>query len=259
MGSCSWRSEGLFSQSFSVAPPIQALRGLPCLGSFSVVWRIGHIEGPTPLAGVLLCRLARQAFDGPASLLFSCPMLACGDREAVVMTPSPTCDSAVLPCFCGCLAFLHRHFPPQSPSSHPLDPSVCSQQQPSPWDCSTISKLQLPAAAPSRRSAFLRGTYGCSKDCLIRIHLGGHRSAVSLSALNVSPLTQTIVLMWGSDPGFSSPPVEGRSSPTNTPVFLPSSLVLPSFAWFYIFFSASQVLLFTAGALHVFLCLKVYS
>ena len=29
----SWRSEGLFGQSFSVTPPIQALRGLPCLGS----------------------------------------------------------------------------------------------------------------------------------------------------------------------------------------------------------------------------------
>ena len=34
--SCSWRSEGLFGQSFSVAPPFQTLRGLPCLGSFSV-------------------------------------------------------------------------------------------------------------------------------------------------------------------------------------------------------------------------------
>ena len=33
--SCSCRSEGLFGQSFSVAPPLQALRGLPCLGSFS--------------------------------------------------------------------------------------------------------------------------------------------------------------------------------------------------------------------------------
>ena len=44
--SCSWRSEGLFGQSFSITPPIQALGGLPCLGSFSVVWRIRHIEGP---------------------------------------------------------------------------------------------------------------------------------------------------------------------------------------------------------------------
>ena len=51
--SCSWRSEGLFGQPFSVAPPLQTLRGLPCLGSFSVVWHIRHIEGP-PLAGRLL-------------------------------------------------------------------------------------------------------------------------------------------------------------------------------------------------------------
>ena len=40
----SWQSEGLFGQSFSIAPPIQALRGLPCLGSFSVVWHIRLIE-----------------------------------------------------------------------------------------------------------------------------------------------------------------------------------------------------------------------
>ena len=105
--SCSWWSAGLFDQSFSVAPPGQALRGLPCLES-SDVWSIRHIKG-APLAGVLLCRLAHQtlkgvpwvgpysvfwsinhlkehrgwgevllcssmhqAFDRPASLLFSC-------------------------------------------------------------------------------------------------------------------------------------------------------------------------------------------
>ena len=65
--SCSWRSEGLFGQSFSIALPVQALSGLPCLGSFSVVWRIRDIEHPphpTPLAGVLLCRSAGQALKG---------------------------------------------------------------------------------------------------------------------------------------------------------------------------------------------------
>ena len=46
-------------------------------------------------------------------------------------------------------AFLHRHFPSQSPSSPPLNPSLHSPQQPSPWDCSTIPKLQPPAALPS--------------------------------------------------------------------------------------------------------------
>ena len=34
--SCSWQSEGLFGLSFSVPLPIQALRGLACLRSFSV-------------------------------------------------------------------------------------------------------------------------------------------------------------------------------------------------------------------------------
>ena len=62
----------------------------------------------------------------------------CGKRQAMVMAPPPMHDSAVSPCFLGCLAFLHRHFPPQSPSSHPLDPSLHNQQQPLHWDCSTI-------------------------------------------------------------------------------------------------------------------------
>ena len=45
-------------------------------------------------------------------------------------------------------------------------------------------------------------------------------------------------------PASVPPPTEGRSSPTNTPVFPPSSFILPNFAWVYIFFSTSQVLLF---------------
>ena len=82
------------------------------------------------------------------------------------MAPPHYVDSAVSPCFHGCPAFLHRHFPPQFPPSHPLDQPLCSQQQPSPWDCSTIPKLQLPAMVPSRGPAFW-GMYGCGKDCLI--------------------------------------------------------------------------------------------
>ena len=171
-------------------------------------------------------------------------MLACGEREAMVMAPPPMHDSAVSPCFHGCLAFLHRHFPPQSPPSHPLDPSLCSQQQPLPWDCSTIPKLQLPATAPSRESTSLSGVcMAAARTVWFSFHLGCHRPAVSLSALNVSPLTQTITLMWGSDPCLSSLPTKGRSSPTNTSVFPPSSFILLSFAWFYIFFSTGQVLL----------------
>ena len=44
-------------------------------------------------------------------------------------------------------------------------------------------------------------------------------------------------------PASVPPPAEGRSRPTNSPVFPPSSFVLLSFVWFYIFFSTGQVLL----------------
>ena len=74
-------------------------------------------------------------------------------------------------------------------------------------------------------------------------HLGCHSSAVSLSALNVSPLTQTIALCGDRIPASVPSPAEGRSSPTNTPVFPPGSFILQSFVWFYIFFSTGQVLL----------------
>ena len=81
------------------------------------------------------------------------------------MAPTPRCDSAVSSCFSGCLAFFHRHFPPQPPPSHPLNPSLYSQQQPSPQDCSKVPQLQLPATEPSRGPAFLSRVW-CSKDCL---------------------------------------------------------------------------------------------
>ena len=154
--SCSWQSEGLFGQSFSVPLPIQALRGLPCLRSFS---RSGHqaLQG-APWVGFYSVVQCITLFDGPASLLFiQLPMLACGETEAMVTAPPPTRDSAVSSCFHGCPAFLHRRFPPQFPPSHPRNLSLRSQQQPLPWDCSRIPKLQLPAAVASRGFASLFG------------------------------------------------------------------------------------------------------
>ena len=47
----------------------------------------------------------------------------------------------------------HHNLLPHIPSI----PSLRSQQQPSPWDCSTVAKLQLPAAALSRGLASLSG------------------------------------------------------------------------------------------------------
>ena len=115
-------------------------------------------------------------------------MLACVGREAMVMALPPTCDSAVLPCFCGCLPFLHQHFPPQSPPSPLLDPSLCSQQQPSPWDHSTLPKLQLPGAAPSRGPAFLSEVcMAVARTVWFSSHQGFPRSAVSLKCFSSDP------------------------------------------------------------------------
>ena len=128
-----------------------------------------------PLAGVPLCRLVHQSLKGAPwvescsvvlcvrslagqPLYFSAADAGCGER-GYGDGSTPTRDSAVLPCFHGCPAFLHRHFPPRSPPSHPLDPSLHSQQQPSPWGCSTVPKLQLPAAAPSKGPASLSGVH----------------------------------------------------------------------------------------------------
>ena len=60
--SCSWPSEGLFGQSFSVALPIQALRGLPCLRSFSVR-RVRHIEGPPWLGSYFVVQCVKSYFS----------------------------------------------------------------------------------------------------------------------------------------------------------------------------------------------------
>ena len=159
------------SLSFSIAPPIkhsegspvwgpslllarQAHKGAPRLRSYSVDWCTRHLEGT--LGAALLCSLVCQSLSGPVSVLFS-GRCWCVGREDILMAPPPKCESAVLPCFHGSPAFFHRYFPPQSPPSHPFSPSLCSQQQPSPWDCSTIPKLQLPVAAPSRAPVSLSG------------------------------------------------------------------------------------------------------
>ena len=87
-------------------------------------------------------------------------------------------------CFHGCLAFLHPHFPPRSPPSHPLDLSLRSQQQPSRWDCSIIPKLQLPAAAPSSGPAPLPGV--CTAVARTVIFIPFRLSQVSCFTLSLT-------------------------------------------------------------------------
>ena len=166
-------------------------------------------------------------------------MLACGETDAMVITPAPMHDPAVsLASMAAWLSFtgiFHHNLLPHIPSTYLS--AVNSNPHPG---CSTIPKLQLPTAVLSRGPASLPGLCMAeARTVWFSFHLGCHRSAASLSALTVSPLTQTIALMWKS----VSPPTKGKSSPTNIPVSPPSSFVLPSFVWFQILFSIGQVLL----------------
>ena len=198
------------------------------LGSYSVVQCMGCLMGQP-----LYCSAANAGLWGDRGY----------GKGSTITICNSTCDSAVLPCFRGCPAFLHRHFLPQSPPSHPLDLSLCSQQQPLLWDCSTIPKLQLPAVAPSRGPASLSGVcMAAARTVWFSLHLGCHRSALSLSALFLLWLRQ-LPQCGDQTPASVPPPTEGRSSLSNTPVFPHSSFILPSFAWVYIFFSAGQGLL----------------
>ena len=133
-------------------------------------------------------------------------MQVCGEREAMVMAPTLMHDSAVSSCFLGCLAFLHRL------SHHNLLPHIPS------ISLSTVNSSPCPRIAPqslnsSSQPLRLPGDpcpclgYGWLPQGLpdSQFNLGCCRSAVSLSVLNISPLTQTIALMWGWDPCFSSP------------------------------------------------------
>ena len=137
-------------------------------------------------------------------------MLACGEREVTVMALPAMRDWAVSPCFHAWLAFLHRHFPPQSPPSHLLGLSLHSQQQPLPWDCTIIPKLQVPATAPSRGPVSLSRVCMAVARTVILIPFRLPQINCFTLGLNVSPLTQTIALMWGLDARFSSPTCWGQ-------------------------------------------------
>ena len=179
----------------------------------------------------------------------------------MVMAPPATSDSAVSPCFHGCLAFLHGHFASQSPPSHPLEPSLHSQQQLSPWDCSTIPKLQLPATAPSGGPACLSCIHGCSKDCLILIPFRLPQISCftpglkyfssdsdNCSAVGIRPLLQ-----------FPNPPRTGPVLLTLlfSPLVPLSCSVLHGS--FYSFPLVRYSCLLSTSVLHALLCLKVYS
>ena len=142
-------------------------------------------------------------------------------------------------------------FPPQAypttVSSFKPPLSISPQETAAlPMNCRKVPKLQLPATGPFRGWMSLYGVCtAAARTLCFSLHPAFHRSAVSLSALNVYSTLQTIDPMWDWTSASVPSPTQGRSSPTNIPDFSPRSFPRLSFAWFYIFFATCQVLLST--------------
>ena len=112
---------------------------------------------------------------------------------------------------------------------------------------------------PSRGPASLSGVcMAVTRTVWFSFYLGCHRSAISLSALNVSPLRQ-LPQCGNQTPASVTPPTVGRSSPTHTPVFplFPSSYRILCGS-IYSFLLVRYSCLCSAGVLQALLCLKVY-
>ena len=141
------------------------------------------------------------------------------------------------------------------------DPFLHSQQQLLPWDCPTIPKLQLPAAVPSRGLVSLSGVcMAAVRTVSFSFHLGSHREALSPSALNASPLTQTIAPLWGSAPDSAPPPLgAGPVLPTRLLFPLVPSSYPVLLGSMYSFLLARYSCLLSAGVLHALLGLKMCS
>ena len=92
----------------------------------------------------------------------------------------------------------------------------------------------------------VQGTYCCSKGCLILIPFKlPQMSCLTLSLKCFSSDPDNCPNVRVRSPTSVPPLTKRKSSPTNTTVLPPCSFVLPSFAWFYIFFSGDQILLST--------------
>ena len=132
----------------------------------------------------------------------------------------------------------------------PHTPSVC---------LSTVNSSLCLGIAPqslSSRSQLLRlpgdlppvwGMYHCGKDCLILIPFRLPQMSCFTLSLKCFSSDSDSCPNVGIRALLQFLPAEGRSSPTNAPVSPPSSFVLLSFAWFYMFFSTGQVLLSALG------------
>ena len=137
--------------------PIQTLRGLPCLG-LPLLFCMSGREGAPWLGSYSVVQCIRYLMGQPIVQFL---MLACWERKAMVMAPSPTCDSAVSPCFHGCLAFPINISSLTSPQSASLQSTAALTlgllHNPTNSSLAGVAKLQLLATVFSREPVFLSG------------------------------------------------------------------------------------------------------
>ena len=117
-----------------------------------------------PWLGVLLCRSVHQALDEPSLSIVQQLMLVCGEREAMVMAPALTHDSAVSPASMAAWLSstgnaLHSLLP-----QVPLVPLSAANSSP----CPKIASQSL-CSSSQGTCVPVRGMYGSGKDCLILI------------------------------------------------------------------------------------------
>ena len=91
----------------------------------------------------------------------------------------------------------------------------------------------------------VQGMYDCGKDCLILIPCRLPQISCFTLSLKCFSSDSDNCPIVEIGPLLQFPTAKGRSNPTNTPVLHPSSFILPSCAWVYMFFSADEVLLST--------------
>ena len=256
--SCSWWSEGLFGQSFSIALPIQALRGLPCLGSFSVVPHIRHKERPQWLGSSSVDHCLRHLMGHP---------LDCSAANAGLWGERGYGNGSTRYVWLRSITLLPwlPDFPSQA---FPTTVSFTSHRSISPhWTAALTLGLPhnswtpCPSLCTFQRTCIpVQGMYSCGKDCLILMPF--RLPQISWFSLSLK------CFFCDSDSAWC-----GDWNPASVPTCLRADLILLTLLFFllvplsywilhgsiYYFPLVRYSCPLSEGVLPVLLCLKVYS
>ena len=208
-------------QPFSIALPVRALGGLRCREVSSAVGRVGHTEGPP--AGVPLRRSGAAAFDGRP---LCCSAADAGVRARGYGDARPLAGRRRTVLLTRCQAFRCRRLPPRPPRSPPLHRLSAANSSPRP----EVAPRPLNSSCPPR--AFrdpapvgeCKAGQGLPDPHSIQLPQAS-RFTLSLKCFSSD---SDICPPRGLDPCLSPPRAEGRSRPTDTPVFRRGRFTLPS-------------------------------